>query len=92
MSIEDTLAERGKRYGSFLQQSMTRCKLVDVLDERVIERSLNLSADQIEAMHMICTKLARIVNGDPDYVDNWTDIAGYATLVAARLETKEGNE
>ncbi len=35
---------------------------------------------------MIAHKLARICNGDPDYGDSWRDIAGYATLVADRLE------
>jgi len=43
-------------------------------------------ADQREALDMICHKIARIVNGNPDYADSWTDIAGYATLVAERLE------
>ena len=36
---------------------------------------------------MICHKIGRIVNGDPDYADSWIDIAGYAKLVADRLET-----
>jgi hypothetical protein len=35
---------------------------------------------------MIAHKLGRIVNGDPNYVDSWVDIAGYATLVAKRLQ------
>jgi hypothetical protein len=35
---------------------------------------------------MICHKMARIMNGDPNYVDSWADIAGYATLVANRLK------
>lgn len=33
--------------------------------------------------------MQKITNGDPDYADNWADIAGYATLVKDRLE---GNE
>ena len=35
---------------------------------------------------MICHKIGRILNGDPDYGDSWRDIAGYALLVADRLE------
>jgi hypothetical protein len=35
---------------------------------------------------MIVHKISRIVNGNPDKVDHWVDIAGYATLVADRLE------
>jgi hypothetical protein len=42
-----------------------------------------------EALEMICVKMARIMNGDPLYRDNWVDIAGYAKLVSDRLEGKE---
>ena len=45
-----------------------------------------LDADQVEALDMIATKIARILNGNPDHVDSWIDIAGYATLVADRLK------
>jgi len=37
---------------------------------------------------MIFSKIARILNGDPNHLDSWTDIAGYATLVADRLQGK----
>jgi hypothetical protein len=43
-------------------------------------------ADQREALDMIAHKIARIINGDPDYADSWVDIAGYATLVSERLK------
>jgi hypothetical protein len=36
-------------------------------------------------LDMICHKIGRIINGDPDYADSWHDIAGYAQLVANRL-------
>jgi len=32
------------------------------------------------------TVVLGILNGDPNYVDSWVDIAGYAKLVADRLE------
>lgn len=44
-----------------------------------------LQPDQQEALDMICHKIGRILNGDPDYADSWHDIAGYAQLVADRL-------
>ena len=46
----------------------------------------------LQALDLIATKLARIITGDPDYSDNWHDIAGYATLVEqeiARLQQLE---
>jgi len=47
---------------------------------------LRLDADQIEALDMIAHKIARILNGDPNYADSWDDIAGYAKLVGDRLK------
>jgi len=47
-----------------------------------------LAPDQREALEMIQVKIARIINGDPNYADNWRDIEGYARLVANRLEEK----
>jgi hypothetical protein len=41
--------------------------------------------DQWEALEMIASKMSRIVNGNPDKVDNWDDIAGYAKLISDRL-------
>ena len=38
------------------------------------------------ALDMIAVKLGRILAGDPNYVDNWRDIAGYATKVLEQLE------
>lgn len=35
---------------------------------------------------MIAHKIARILNGDPNYADNWHDIAGYATLIDLQLQ------
>ena len=40
----------------------------------------------LEAMEMILHKIARIFNGDEIYIDNWADIAGYATLAVQYLE------
>ena len=38
---------------------------------------------------MICNKIARAVNGDPQYFDNYRDIAGYATLAERACEVME---
>ena len=34
---------------------------------------------------MIQHKIGRILNGDPNYDDNWKDIAGYSKLIADEL-------
>lgn len=89
-NIADTLAERGKVYGSFKNQAHIGQDL-----KRTMYRytaATGLAPDQCEALEMICTKMARIINGDPNYIDNWHDIAGYATLVADRLRAEKTNE
>ena len=46
----------------------------------------DLNAAQREALDMICTKMARIMSGDPNTLDHWDDIAGYAKLGAEACE------
>lgn len=84
MHIDNILAERGQRYGSFEDNAATAQSLKKVL--HMNENWLHLAYDQREALDMICHKMARILNGDPNYADNFVDIAGYATLVANRLK------
>ena len=80
--INSTLEERGKRYGKFVNHA----RISQNLKEAMIDGNWgDLAADQKEALEMIVHKIARILNGDPDYDDSWHDIAGYATLVAERV-------
>lgn len=88
--VDATLTERGARYGKFKDHA----KITQELKRAIFRHMDNVSrvepdADQLEALEMICHKIGRIVNGDPDYVDSWVDIAGYAKLVADRLEGVE---
>ena len=85
--IDATLAERGGKYGKFADQAAVTYKLKNVLREHSGVHGKSYAYDQAEALDMICAKLGRIVNGDPDYADSWVDIAGYAKLVADRLQT-----
>lgn len=84
--ISDTLAERGKRYGKFETHAVISRNIKLVMFSTSVW--INLEPDQSEALEMIAHKIARILNGDPDYSDSWRDIAGYAMLVANRLEKK----
>ena len=83
MSVDGTLAERGSRYGSFATQAAIEQDLSDRLTAE--EGWGRLAPDQKSAVQMILVKLARIVNGDPNYADNWHDIIGYAKLIDDRL-------
>lgn len=84
--IEDILKERGTRYGKFKDHAAISQSLKSVIRVHAGDKWYCYSPDQQEAMEMIAHKLARIINGDPDYSDSWRDIAGYAKLVADRLD------
>lgn len=87
-NIDTTLAERGARYGTFTGHAEISQALKATIAAFVAARNCTLAPDQREALAMIAHKIARILNGDPDYADSWVDIAGYAKLVADRLEGK----
>ena len=84
-SIEETLEQRGKRYGKFTDHAQVTQDLKRVAANHLRSTGLLLAADQQEALDMIFHKIGRIVCGDPDYGDSWHDIAGYAKLVEDRL-------
>lgn len=86
MNITDTLTERGKRYGVFTGHADVTQDLKSIIKGHLNARYKVLANDQQEALDMICHKIGRIVNGDADYDDSWIDIAGYAQLVADRLQ------
>jgi DNA-binding transcriptional regulator LsrR (DeoR family) len=86
--ITGVLEERGTRYGPFLSHAAITQRLKTVAHQFANERGTKLVVDQAEALDMIFHKIGRILNGDPNYADSWVDIAGYAKLVADRLEGK----
>ena len=100
MSIENTLAERGNRYGDFtdhadlaqgIQFRMQKFCLKADNDVGFIEPWKDrLNNVQRQALTVIADKIARILSGDPNYADNWHDIQGYAKLVEDRLPQPVG--
>ena len=78
------LDERHNTYGTFSGVADVTQKIKHCLTRG--DSYHKLAPDQKESLDMIASKLGRIVNGDPDYADSWIDIAGYAKLVADRLE------
>ena len=85
-SVDELVDERALTYGKFQNLAEVSQRFKDSLHYFLITRNKYLAPDQQEAMELIFHKFARIINGDPDYVDNWKDVAGYATLISDRLE------
>lgn len=84
MTIENTLSERGVRYGEFPEHAQISQDL-----KKIVARCDNweiMRADMREAIEMTLHKIARIMNGDPYYKDSWVDIEGYVRLVSKTLE------
>lgn len=82
--VDATLAARGSRYGKFRDQAVYADKINEVMQSSPNWKTM--APDQREGLRIIANKIGRILNGDPDYSDSWHDIAGYATLVDARLK------
>lgn len=89
-TLNATLDERGKRYGKFTGHASVTQQIKDAMYTHNDWAGWQaLAPDQREALEMIAHKIGRILNGDPNYADSWVDIAGYAKLVADRLEGVE---
>ena len=81
--VNATLAERGARYGTFYDHATIAQGLQEVITEA--PNWYKLQPDVRQMLIVITDKMARILNGDPDYTDNYHDIQGYARLVENRL-------
>ena len=83
MSVSKTLEERGSRYGAFADHAKIAQGIQDIM--RIAPKWDQLDSDMKQALSVIADKIARILNGDPFYVDNWHDIQGYAKLIEDRV-------
>ena len=87
--VDEVLDNRAVDYGKFKDGAALMQALKRTLADHAQKHGKTFADDQWEALEMIVHKIGRIVNGNPDKVDHWTDIAGYAKLVADRLEGVE---
>ena len=88
-SVEQILEERGERYGKFINHAGVSQGIHQIIEygmQVTGKTRFDFYVDELEALAMIANKIGRIVNGDPHWSDSWRDIAGYATLVADRLD------
>jgi hypothetical protein len=90
-ALEQTLQERGSRYGTLANNGYIAQELKAVF-RRPASNWQTLSPDKREALDVIASKMARILTGDPEYTDNWHDIAGYATLVEKEIHRKQAEK
>ena len=87
MEVEELLETRGDTYGQYIVVSRISQDI-----QKIMKSSPNYETMpnyMRESLDMIANKLARILNGDPHYLDSWSDIAGYVTLVKMEIEDHE---
>ena len=75
---QQTLNERQSQYGDFKDVAGMTQELLAVMEQYGYS---DMPKPHKEALHMICSKMARIVNGDHNHLDSWHDIGGYAKLI-----------
>jgi len=86
-SIDETLIERGSRYGEFSEHA----RITQNIKAAMVDSPnwAKLPHYQKEAMEMVARKFGRILNGDFMYEDSLIDVVGYAQL--ALNDTKKEN-
>lgn len=80
---QQTLNERQSQYGDFKDVAGMTQELLAVMEQYGYSDIPNTHK---EALHMICSKMARIVNGDHNHLDSWHDIGGYAKLIENNIK------
>ena len=78
-NINDTLAERHKTHGSFIDNANYSQRLKSVMHDST--NWYDLAPIQQEALEYHACKIARILSTSGRNIDDWHDIAGYAMLV-----------
>ena len=76
--IDATLRERGSRYGDFTDHASIAQELQEAMR---YGGWYKLDSTKRQALTVIADKIARILTGDPGYLDSVRDIIGYSTLM-----------
>jgi hypothetical protein len=79
------IAAREQTHGDFGQTAA----VAQAIKTAFGDRAARLPPVQREALEQIAVKIARILCGDPNHVDHWHDIAGYARLGAPLGDTAD---
>lgn len=85
MEINNILEQRKKTHGDFEKVATLDIGLFSTFNTY---HNSDLSNEQYCAIKMILHKIARIGCGNPEFIDHWKDIVGYATLVLNELEER----
>lgn len=82
-NIDSILSERQSQYGCYEDVAKTT---QDILKALRIGNYENMPEPHQESLHMIASKMARLVHGDANHLDSWVDIGGYSKLIVNLIE------
>jgi hypothetical protein len=85
-TAQETIEDREVTHGDYRAQAFFAQRIKEEMHGQ--GGWVKLSPAQKETLEMIAVKISRVLHGDPNTVDHWTDIAGYATLIS-NLLTKD---
>lgn len=85
-TIQDTLNERGTRYGDFFDHSRFATNIQEAMQETDPAKWNRLPSYVKRGLTTIADKIARILNGDEWYEDSYHDIVGYAKLMEDNIK------
>lgn len=75
---QDVLSQRGGTHGDFEVGAQVAQRLKGIMHSSPRWEAMSLA--QREALENVTGKLARILTGDPDFLDHYRDIIGYTQL------------
>lgn len=71
--------------GLFVAQAEISATLKNIIRQHLGARGKQLAADQIEAVDVLCSNIAAIINGDSDNPANWQSMSAVCGVVFDRL-------
>jgi len=83
-NVAETLQERAGQHGRFEDNANFSQHVKEYMRSRA--QWSGLRPEHREALDQIACKMSRVLAGGGDHLDNWRDIAGYATLAEIAIE------
>ena len=84
----EILKERGKTHGDFKDGSKVQVQILRAMG--ILPPTSHFSDSQIAVWLNVAGKQSRAVVGNPNFIDNYRDVAGFAQLEVNILEKTPG--
>lgn len=86
-TVKEALAIRPSTHGPFSENARISQGIKQLIQSGAGYALMD--DNQKEVLDMVAHKLSRIAAGDPNTLDHWVDLAGYASIEVRELQAKE---